>query len=140
MICFTFLIKAYLPNGTEMQNLNVFRCYTCKAQNPRYFVEDFAEQITYVLPSHPFRSSFGNCSRAEQECQTIERNIQDAKEQLTNRQKHVNEHQQTVNNLEATINEIKVKCGRLGKVNRKKNTIDEVVQSILLIYSKKGTS
>lgn len=48
---FTFLIKAYLPNGTEMQNLNVFRCYTCKAQNPRFFVEDFTEQITYIISS-----------------------------------------------------------------------------------------
>jgi hypothetical protein len=46
---FFFLSKAYLPNGTEMQNLNVFRCYTCRTQNPRYFVEDFAEQIVYVF-------------------------------------------------------------------------------------------
>ncbi len=45
---FFFSSKAYLPNGTEMQNLNVFRCYTCKAQSPRYFVEDLAEQIVYV--------------------------------------------------------------------------------------------
>ena len=30
-----------------MQNLNVFRCYTCKTQAPRYFVEDLAEQIMY---------------------------------------------------------------------------------------------
>ncbi len=44
-----FSLKAYLPNGTEMQNTNVFRCYTCKARSPRYFVEDFAEQIVYVF-------------------------------------------------------------------------------------------
>ncbi|CAF0907345.1 unnamed protein product [Rotaria sordida] len=99
---------AYLPNGTEMQNTNVFRCYTCKAQNPRYFVEDFAEQIT----------------RAEKDCNNIEREIQIVKEKLNETQKRVNQHQQTVTALDTTINEIKIKCGRLGKELRELQLIE----------------
>ncbi len=114
---FSSLAKAYLPNGTEMQNLNVFRCYTCRAQNPRYFVEDFAQQISYVFEwifIEIFDGKFS--SQAEKDCQNIERLIQEAKGKLTETQKRVNEHQQTITSLETTINEIKIKYGRLGKV------------------------
>ncbi|CAF3385119.1 unnamed protein product [Rotaria sp. Silwood1] len=101
-------VATYLPNGTEMQNTNVFRCYTCKTQNPRYFVEDFAEQIT----------------RAEKDCNNIERQIQEVKEKLSETQKRVNQHQQTVTALDTTINEIKIKCGRLGKELRELQLIE----------------
>ncbi|CAF0863734.1 unnamed protein product [Adineta ricciae] len=101
-------IAAYLPNGTEMQNLNVFRCYTCKSQGPRYFVEDLGEQII----------------RGEKECVTIEREILEAKEKLKETQKRVSEHQQTVVSLDETINEIKSKCGRFGKELRELQLIE----------------
>ncbi|UJR35462.1 hypothetical protein I4U23_028218 [Adineta vaga] len=101
-------IAAYLPNGTEMQNLNVFRCYTCRSQGPRYFVEDLGEQIV----------------RAEKECTMIERQIQEAKEKLTATQKRVSEHQQTVASLDSTINEVKVKCGRFGKELRELQLVE----------------
>ncbi|CAF4427725.1 unnamed protein product, partial [Adineta steineri] len=99
---------AYLPNGTEMQNLNVFRCYTCKAQSPRYFVEDLAEQII----------------RAEKDCHAIEREIQEAKLKSNETQKRVGQHQQTVTSLETTINEIKLKIGRLGKELRELQSVE----------------
>lgn len=83
-----------------MQNTSVFRCYTCKVQSPRYFVEDLAEQIV----------------RGEKECQMMERSIQETREKATEIQKRVTQHQQTVSTIETTMNEIKVKCGRLGKV------------------------
>ncbi len=102
-----------------MQNISVFRCYTCRTQNPRYFVEDLAEQIVYVFEKNFFFQNFSIkiwFSRAEKDCQNIERLIQEAKEKSTETQKRVNQHEQTVNSLETTINEIKIKCGRLGKV------------------------
>ncbi|CAF1392722.1 unnamed protein product [Adineta steineri] len=101
-------IAAYLPNGTEMQNLNVFRCYTCKAQSPRYFVEDLAEQII----------------RAEKDCHAIEREIQEAKLKSNETQKRVGQHLQTVTSLETTINEIKLKIGRLGKELRELQSVE----------------
>lgn len=99
---------AFLPNGTEMQNTSVFRCYTCKVQNPRYFVEDLAEQIV----------------RGEKECQMMERSIQETREKATEIQKRVTQHQQTVSAIETTMNEIKVKCGRLGKELRELQLVE----------------
>ncbi|CAF4246586.1 unnamed protein product [Rotaria socialis] len=101
-------VAAYLPNGTEMQNTYVFRCYTCRVQNPRFFVEDFAEQIT----------------RAENECITIERNMLEVKEKIKETQQRVNQHQQTVAGLDGTINEIRATCGRLGKELRELQLIE----------------
>ena len=46
-----------------MQNISVFRCYTCRNQNPRFFVEDLAEQIVYVLNRVAFVRRHEPCER-----------------------------------------------------------------------------
>ncbi|CAF3961641.1 unnamed protein product, partial [Rotaria sp. Silwood1] len=64
---------AYLTNGTEMQNISVFRCYTCRSQNPRYFVEDLAEHI------HQARKEWNNTERQVQEQKGSDKTINEIK-------------------------------------------------------------
>ncbi|CAF4894696.1 unnamed protein product, partial [Rotaria sp. Silwood1] len=68
-ICFA----AYLINGTEMQNISVFRFYICRSQNPRYFVEDLAEHI------HQARKEWNNTERQVQEQKGSDKTINEIK-------------------------------------------------------------